>query len=148
MSPLLNYTTKIDAARTIMEIQGILANHGARAILINYGTDGLIEAISFKVNTLYGELGFRLPIDPDAILKVLERQPLRTKVKLDHALGVRVAWRIVKDWIEAQMALLETDMVKLEQIFLPYLLIENDKTLYTKLVEGKFLLPEGKGEEV
>ncbi len=33
-----------------------------------------------------------------------------------------VAWRIVKDWLEAQLALLQSRQVKLEQVMLPYML--------------------------
>ena len=48
-----------------------------------------------------------------------------------------VAWRILKDWIEVQLALLDTGMVELEEISLPYLL-QGDQTLYHALREGKF----------
>ena len=57
-----------------------------------------------------------------------------------------MAWRIVKDWVEAQMALLATGMVELEEIFLPYML-SGDRTLYQVLTERGFrALPSGGGE--
>ena len=31
----------------------------------------------------------------------------------------RTAWRIIKEWILAQMALIETEMVSVEEVFLP-----------------------------
>jgi len=60
--PLANYTTGVQANKTVGEIQGILAGHGARSIMMNYGEDRAIESISFLVDTPYGEMGFRLPV--------------------------------------------------------------------------------------
>ena len=53
----------------------------------------------------------------------------------------RTAWRIVKDWVEAQMALVETRMVTVPQVFLPYTLMRNGRTLSeTGAQDPKFLL--------
>lgn len=52
----------------------------------------------------------------------------------------RVAWRILKDWVEAQMALLDIQMVRFEEIFLPYIETENGQTIYERLEEKQFLL--------
>ena len=145
---LLNYTTSIEAVKTVGEIQGILAGHGAGAILVNYDGDGGIEALSFKVQTPQGELGIRLPIDPDAVLKVLAEQTRLGKVPrryVNRAQAVRVAWRIVKTWVQAQMAILETEMVKMEQIFLPYVLTRSGQTLYEVMVDHHFQI--GPSEE-
>ena len=34
--------------------------------------------------------------------------------------ATRVAWRIVKDWLAAQLAMIEAGLVDLEEVFLPY----------------------------
>lgn len=141
--PLLKYTTEIDSRKTAGEIQGILLVHGAGAILIESDDRGGVRAISFKVRTPDGELGFRLPINPDAVLVVLKRTSPRQYQTQEQA--VRVAWRIVKTWIEAQMAIIETEMVKMEEVFLPYLLMDEGKTLYEKLSQQGFYLPPGRG---
>jgi hypothetical protein len=58
----------------------------------------------------------------------------------------RTAWRILKDWIQAQMALLETNMVEMEEIFPPYML-SGEQTLYQALQANQFrALPSGAGE--
>jgi len=149
---LLNYTTRIEAIKTVGEIQGILAAHGAKSILIKYADDNTAEALAFQISTPHGELAIRLPIDPDAVLKILQRQHSLGKLRshqaiADRAQAVRVAWRIVKDWVEAQMAILETEMVKMEQIFLPYVIIKEGKTLYEVMVDRGFLLGPGEKEE-
>ena len=50
-----------------------------------------------------------------------------------------MAWRILKDWVEAQMALLDIEMVKFEEIFLPYIEVQG-QTVFEKLEEKCFFL--------
>ena len=127
----LNYTTQIEAAKTVGQIHGILVAHGARSILTNYDKDGQIESLSFEIETPHGIAHIMLPIDPEAVLRVMMRSDSRVPRRLiTRAQAIRIAWRIVKDWVEAQMAILETEMVKMEQIFLPYIITGSGKTLY------------------
>lgn len=146
---LLNYSTRIPAAQTAGEVQGILGKHGAKAVMIEYGNDGGAEAMSFQIKRGDNTLGFRLPIEPDKVLKVLQDQydsgKLRShQARADREQSVKVAWRILKDWIEAQMAYLETQMVTMEQLFLPYMLTRDNKTLYQAMLDRGFYLPEGR----
>lgn len=136
---LLNYTTSIEASKTVMEIQKVLVTHGAKSILTNYDANGIIESLSFLVNTPQGEVGIKLPVNPDAVLKVMAKQhiPCRLQTKSQ---AVRVAWRIVKDWVEAQMAILETEMVNLDQIFLPYIETQSGQTVYQLFLKRQQLL--------
>lgn len=144
--PIANYSTTVDALKTVGEIQGILVAHGARSILMNYGKDGGIESLSFIVETPYGDMPIRLPINAKAVLKVLEEQRVPPRYA-NYQQAVRIAWRIVKDWVRAQMAILETEMVKMEQIFLPYMITKNNQTLYESMVDRGFYLTEGKRDE-
>ena len=143
--PIANYTTSVDALKSVGEIQGILVGHGARSILINYAKDKTIESLSFIVETRHGEIPFRLPVNANAVLKVLEEQGCPPRYA-NYPQAVRVAWRITKDWVRAQMALLETDMVKMEQVFLPYMVAKGNKTLYEAMEDKGFYLEEGKSE--
>ena len=136
--PLLNYTTKIDIYTTIGAIQGLLVKHGAKKILQDYDDSGRIVALSFVIDTPTGIRGIRLPANTNAVMAVLHRQ----KVKCDYAQAERVAWRIVKDWIESQMAILESEMVMMDQIFLPYMVNKQGDTLY-ELYQHNQLMLEG-----
>jgi len=147
---LLNYTTQIEAIKTVGEIQGILAGHGAKSIKTDYTGDGQVEALSFLVLTPHGEVGIRLPIDPDAVLKVLTKQNSLGRVPrrfVNRPQAIRVAWRIVKDWVSAQMAILETEMVRMEQVFLPYVITKGGRTLYEAMVDSHFQLGTGEGSK-
>ena len=39
-----------------------------------------------------------------------------------------MAWRVMKDWIAAQLALAETKMVQLDEIMLPYMHVDDGGT--------------------
>jgi len=139
---IANYTTSVPAIKSVGEIQGILVAHGAKSILINYADNGVVESLSFIVKTPYGDMPIRLPTDAKAVLRVMEEQRVPRRY-LTYEQAVKVAWCIVKDWVRAQMAILETEMVKMEQIFLPYMAVSDDKTLYDAMVDKKFYLGPG-----
>jgi hypothetical protein len=141
MSPLANYTTTVSALKSIGEIQGMLVAHGAKHILIDYDHEEPI-GLAFIVPTAYGDVPFRLPANIDRVQTVLSRQRVRSQVPKDMA--SRVAWRILKDWVRAQMAILETEMVTIDQVFLPYMQVgEGGKILYDVMLDHHLQLPEG-----
>lgn len=135
--PILNYTTTIESEKSIMEIEKILIAHGAQSIFKDYYA-GLPIALSFIIKNTNGSMPVRLPADPEAVLKVMYVQKLPGRF-LNKAQAYRVAWRIIKDWVEAQMAILETNQVKLEQIFLPYIETQEGKTIFQIFEEKKGL---------
>lgn len=137
--PLLNYTTKVDVYATLGAIQGQLVKHGARKIMQDYDDNGRIVALSFLVDTPAGPRGIRLPANVDAVHAVLARQ----KVKCDREQAERVAWRIVKDWVEAQMAILESEMVQIDEIFLPYMVGDGGQTLFESYRKNQLMLSGG-----
>jgi hypothetical protein len=142
--PLLNYTTNIAPTKTVAEIQAILAKNGAKGILTEFDDEGFIEALSFKIIVNGQEIGFRLPTNWKPVYEVLklDRKVPRSKATPEQAL--RVAWRITKDWIEAQMAMIETQMVTVQQVFLPYAVTNNGQTVYERFEDNaSFLLGSG-----
>lgn len=97
--PLLNYTTKVDVFTTVGEISSQLVRHGAKKIMQDYNDEGHVEAVSFVINTPAGIRAIRLPANVDAVHTVLTKQ----KVKCDRNQAERVAWRILKDSLRAEM---------------------------------------------
>lgn len=149
---LLNYTTKIDADKTASEIAKCLTAHGASAILTDY-EDGVLAAISFSITLNERKIGFRLPCDWRPVFEVLKKD---VKTKEWHSgyerrlselrlQAVRTAWRIVKDWVEAQMALVETQMASTQEVFLPYAVMRDGRTLAEHVeTNPSYLLGEGR----
>ena len=143
---ILDYTTKVPVSRTISQIQAKLVEHGARAIIMEYGDDGRVDALAFNVKMPNRDLPIRLPINTAATLKVLQRQAADREIpagyaKDDHA--YRVAWRNIYHWVSAQMALLSTEMVKMDEIFLPYVITPGGQTIYQVVAGKDFLLGPG-----
>lgn len=146
---LFTYTTEIPAHRTINEIQEILVSHGAKSIMTDYNDSGRIESLSFAIEVNGQARGVRLPADPKPVFEVLKRQAQERKIPRGFATedqALRVAWRIIHYWVTAQMAILETQMVKMEQIFLPYMIMQSGKTLFEDMVKTGFKLLGGKIE--
>jgi hypothetical protein len=145
----LNYTTSIEVGKTIGEITGILVQAGAQKILIDY-KDKQPSAISFKINSKEGEFSVILPAKPANVLQILKKQKAemgsRMKTKADYEQACRVAWRIIKGWLEAQIAMIEADQAELPEIFLAQLLdTRTNQSFYQVMKENNFLLPEGRG---
>lgn len=144
--PLLNYTTKIPAIKTANQIVEILAKHRASSVMMDYDGQGTVTGIKWRVESKNGSLGFALPVNVDAVFQVMTKQRINlTDAVKRRAQSERTAWRNIKDWVEAQMALLETGQAPLEQIFLPYMLNDAGDTLYHVLAESGFkALPAAK----
>ena len=136
--PIKNYTTKVPAAQSVAEIVGALAAHGAAKIQQDYKA-GRPISIAFMIETPAGPRGFRLPSSTDRVSSVLSRQ----KVRVDDAQAERVAWRILRDWVMAQMAILETEMVAMDEIMLPYMLDDQGRTAYELYQSRQMLIGEG-----
>jgi len=90
-------------------------------------------------------IGFRLPTDWVPVLELLKKDPKVPQKLCTRDQAVRVAWRIVKDWIMAQMAIIDTKMVKIEDVFLPYAVTKSGMTLAESFRAGDNLL--GSGDE-
>lgn len=127
---LLNYTTTVDAIKTAGEIEVILIKGGAKAIQKEID-NGKVISIKFIVDSPIGTIPIELPVQIAAVAEILRQQKKnnpRIKTSLDQA--ERTAWRCLKDWVEAQMALIEIGMVSIDQVFLPYVINKEGKTLY------------------
>ena len=139
--PLLNYTTKIDADKTAHEIAKCLSMHGAQAVLTEYDKkEGYVLAISFRIDLEGQTVAFRLPCDWKPVLEILKRDPKVPRKDTTEVQAVRVAWRIVKDWVEAQMALVETKMASTQEVFLPYAVMKNGHALAENVANNPSML--------
>jgi len=140
MSGPLNYTTTIAATKTAGECLALLGTHGAAAIAITYDHSEP-TGIAFRLETPHGDREFRLPVNVGGMHKSL------VKASRDGRIGPRfatpeqarrVAWRVAKNWLEAQFAIVDAQMVAMDEAFLPYLQVEADRggrTLYQAYAE-------------
>ena len=137
--PIANYTTKVDETKTIGEIQQILAKHGAKNISIDF-ENGRVMALTFLVEIGQSLVSFRLPSNWQGVLKAMEKDSEVPKRLCDEDQARRVAWRIVRDWIRAQMAIIEAGLATLPEVFLPYAVGNDGRTVYETFSERGFAL--------
>jgi hypothetical protein len=121
-----------------LQIEVKLAKAKAEAILKEYDSDGIVSAISFRIKTEFGVLTFLLPANIQRIYQVVARDTQVPRSLRTREQASRIAWRIVKDWTDAQLAMIEAGLVDLQQVFLPYAQDETGQTFCELMRERKF----------
>lgn len=147
MKTLFMETTKIEPEQTVAEIQRILGKYGAGAVMTEYDK-GEVVAVTFKIKLAENKyLPFKLPCRWQPIHQLLcSRYKRGARIDL-RIQAKRVAWRQILRWIEAQMALVETNMVKIQEVFMPYLQVSiTGQTFFEKLEQKGFTALEDKRE--
>lgn len=146
-SHLLNYTTSLAAKRTASECVELLAEAGADAVACQYAERQPV-GLSFRLTTPEGPRDFTLPVNVDGVHRMLVKANKAGEFRKDgyrvsaydtreHA--ANVAWRVVRDWVEAQLAIIAAEMATLDEVMLPYLQIAPGLTLWEEIqARGKF----------
>lgn len=141
--PLKNYTSQVPAKRSIDYIETQLVKHGARSVLKIYNDNQRVSGICFTLPVNGNEFPYKLPARIEACEVVLKsnlgpRTRPETRKKIPEQ-AERTAWKILSDWVEAQMAMVELGQVEITEIMLPYLYDhKHDQTLYEKIKENNF----------
>lgn len=143
-----NYTTDVPTDKTISEIQKMLAENGATGIAFDYDDTGTIKAVYFRIKHGDRELAFRLPAKADKVYATLYKgKNLEWRFRQQRMeSATKIAWRVCKLWLEAQLTHVNLDQAKIEEVFLPYMVVANNQTLFEQMEERQFLLP-GKSNE-
>lgn len=134
---ILNYTTKIKTSSSIAEISDMLVKRGASKIVTDY-KDGEADGLTFWMEKDGARMFFSLPCNWQGVLKALEDDKKVPKALKTEEQARRVGWRILKDWTEAQMAIIDAQMVSVQEVFLPYLLTDSGTTLYNRITDNGF----------
>jgi hypothetical protein len=113
--PILNYTTGISVQKTAGEIQEILARAGARTVVIEFGDDRIPEAIVFQIAIGSKIFTFRLPSQWHGVYQSLLKSGAEKRYKTEDQ-ARKVAWRIIKDWTEAQVAIIEAGAAEIRYL--------------------------------
>ena len=139
---ILNYTTKISASRTIAEIQQTLASKGAGHVSVDY-EDCRATAVVFSVKVGGTFVNFRLPCNVAGVGNALRRERPNASIWRDADQCERIACRIVKDWVEAQMALIEAQQAEFGEVFMPYAIDGKGQTFFQKFKGDQLALTSG-----
>lgn len=145
-----NYTTSIPVQRTVGEVMECLAQHGADQVMLRYDANRQPAGISFSIATADGRVGYHLPVNVDAVFARLEEAWIeRTRSHIaqpNRAQAARMAWRTIQDWLEAQLELIANGLVQLDEVMLPFRLVDGKgTTVYQALKAGRLALPSPEG---
>jgi len=124
--PLANATTEVPARKTISEVVGMLVDNNCEAVTIQRDGNGEPVGIGFVLGTPAGSREFVLPARADNVRRTLVKQNYRAGLTT-HEHATNVAWRIVRDWLRAQLALVQSGQVEFGEVMLPYLLLNDGK---------------------
>lgn len=141
-------TTKIPTEKTVAEIQCLLGGYGCTGVMTTF-ENGEVTAVCFKILFLDKEVAFKLPARWEPIKDELMSRVKKPRENTEQEIieqAKRVAWRQILRWVQAQLALVETRMVKVFEVFLPYVQTNlSGKTLFEQIEDKGFKALEYKG---
>ena len=140
---VMNYTTTIPAYKTVAEVEYMLMQHGATAVMKQFD-DGRITALAFCVNVNGRQIPIKLPVRVPEVLEALRRDKKahpQKKIVCTMEQAEKVAWRQIRDWVEVQMQMIELEQMTMIQIFMPCIQDRHGQTMYERLESNGYLLP-------
>lgn len=155
MTGLVNYTSTVPVSTSLAECQTRLAEAGADHIGVGYD-DGLPTSLTFRIIGPHGVRDFAIPVDVDAVQRLIRQQLEEKRISsrsmakdkfLSRDRAACVAWRVMKDWIAAQCALVEASMVPLDELMLPHLDMGGGVRLAEAYRERESVLELAAGDE-
>jgi hypothetical protein len=138
----MNYTTEVAVEKTLAEITAILVRGGARSIQTEFNDRGRVAGMNFVVKTTFGMRAFHVPVETERVLKVLRAEAPPRYQTAEQA--ERVSWRIIKDWLEAQITLVQLQLIGLDQALLGFMQVRpgDNRTAYELYADEQLALPE------
>lgn len=138
---LKNTFTKAPVSSMLADIQKALVRVKAIGMTYKFTQTGQIEGLSFGLNIDGKDVGFILPVSIEKIRAVLKKEGNKRWDDDDYV--YRVGWACMRDWVVAQMALIETEMAEPMQVFLPYAQGKGGVTLFEQVQHSGLLLGNG-----
>lgn len=131
-----NYTSSVSVERTIAAIEQELVKIGVSHIEKSYA-NGLPTGIIFSITIPNAPvLRYKIPVNSESAHDILKSIPTYRRKPKEwlRAQASRTAWRIVFNWIEIQVAMVQLQQADSLQVFLPYAYnTETGQTLYEKI---------------
>lgn len=142
-----NYTSTVEASRSMSRIEELLVDIGATNINKQY-KDKICTGITFLLFDLQLQqtLPFHLTAQVDECFKTLWKEVKRPRADTADTLHLqanKTAWKILSDWTEIQCSMILLGQAKPLQMFLPFMYdMKTSETLFDKVAKGKLnLLP-------
>jgi hypothetical protein len=159
---LKNYTSNVPVSDTLQRIEKVLIRSGVSGIMKEYAPDGRVSAITFEIRIANQKpYMIRLPANEEKATNALWKQYVgndtlepdgdetqwpskKRRKRVDFVeQGSRTAWKIIQDWIEVQMSMIQMEQADTLEVFMPYIW-DGEQTVYNRIKTGGYraLLPE------
>lgn len=133
--------SEVPAITSMGRIEEYLVEAGATDISKKYENQVCI-AIRFRMMVNLNPLFFELPAKVDACYKVLWKEVKRPNADTKNRImqqAERTAWKIISDWVQVQLSMIQLEQAELLQVFLPYVFDpKTETTFFQQLKEGGF----------
>jgi len=137
-----NYTSSVPAERSIVQIEKVLIDMGARNIAKEYDGFGKVDSIAFSIKHGEGVIPFKLPAKREPIKKLFlqqYRRPTTAQIKQCEEQAERTAWKNVKEWVELQATMVKLEQVEFMEVFMPYVYsLQSGKTFFEQMKDNNF----------
>lgn len=135
-------STEVPPENSAGAITNLLVQAGATKVSMKY-VERKIAGIEFHFQQGALEFPFQIPAKVYAIFdKLWKSRAPQNRSEADRARvfeqAERIAWRQLFRWVEAQVALIETGMVSNVQVFTPYMLVADGRTVFDLVIEQRF----------
>ena len=142
---LKNYTSGVPTSKTISRIEEVIAGAGATGVLKDY-EGGRLIALRFRIVMPNGQPAtIRLPANSEAVFKVMMSKVRRPRASTEGKImeqAERTAWKLMQDWVEVQISLIDMQQAEISEVFMPFLW-DGKQTFFTAWKENRFKeLPE------
>lgn len=136
-----NYTSKVSASKSVQRIENRLVSYGAYNILKLY-EDKILVGIAFIISVDGKEFPFRLPAKIKNVEKYLNskmKRPTKTSYDKNAKQAERTAWKIISDWVDIQISIIELDQAEFIEVFLPYIYnYRTERTFFQEVCKNGF----------
>lgn len=143
-----NYTSTVDASRSMARIEELLVEIGASNINKQYANK-ICNGITFLLYDLQLQqtIPFHLKAQVEECFTILWKDIKRPRPDtraITQQQASRTAWKILSDWTEVQCSMILLGQAKPLQMFLPFMYdTKNNETLFDKVSSGKMKLLQG-----
>ncbi|MDA8121890.1 MAG: hypothetical protein M0Z38_04895 [Deltaproteobacteria bacterium] len=136
----LQHTT-VSPSRSVQEIIDEITMRGATQVRQDYGPNRSLLGLYFSIDVNGTQLPVELPARI-APMKVLLKRELGPRARQNeekiHDMATRIVWRQLSAWVRAQMALVDLQMAKPEEVFLPFIQVAPGRSVFNVIAESGF----------
>ena len=139
---LKNYTSEVDASKSMANIERVLVEIGASNINKNY-KDKICTGLTFLYfdQQLNRTFAFHLKAQVEECFNIFWKERTRKTQEAKEICmkqSMRTAWKILSDWTEIQCSMILLGQATPLQMFLPFVYdTQKNETLYDKISSGK-----------